>query len=228
MKVRTVIPEILDSLPPDSPDAIRSRRDLRLVNGFMGNYRWIARRMRRLSADLPEIAEWVEVGAGDGELARRFAPEETRALRVSGLDLVPEPRDWPDAWSWRQGDVFEGLGNGGAGPGRLGFVANLFLHHFESDALGRIGEVIERDCCAVVISEPARYRFFEFGNYGFYPFVNSVTRHDGRVSIRAGFRPGELSRDLGLGNDWEIRETVTPFGAYHFLGCRREKRPSRS
>jgi hypothetical protein len=34
---RLVQPEILDTLPPDDPRALRSRRDLRRVNAWMGN-----------------------------------------------------------------------------------------------------------------------------------------------------------------------------------------------
>ena len=41
MKPRVVIPELLDHLPADEPEALRSRRDLRRVNWLMGNERWL-------------------------------------------------------------------------------------------------------------------------------------------------------------------------------------------
>ncbi|MEM6280014.1 MAG: hypothetical protein AAF733_11080, partial [Verrucomicrobiota bacterium] len=63
MKKRLVIPEILDSLSHEDPAAQRSRRDLRLVNVLMGNYRWILERMRSSG-----VQEWIEVGAGSGKL----------------------------------------------------------------------------------------------------------------------------------------------------------------
>ena len=34
---RRVIAELLDELPPDDPRALRSRRDLRLINRIMGH-----------------------------------------------------------------------------------------------------------------------------------------------------------------------------------------------
>ena len=40
---RTLTPELLDSLPSQHPDALRSRRDLRWINFAMGNHRWFAR-----------------------------------------------------------------------------------------------------------------------------------------------------------------------------------------
>ena len=45
---REVEPEILDGLPAGHPDAIRSRRDLRLVNALMGNQRWILKQLHRM------------------------------------------------------------------------------------------------------------------------------------------------------------------------------------
>ena len=49
MKHRLLVPEILDGLPPEDPEARRSRRDLRRINFLMGNERWIARQVRELA-----------------------------------------------------------------------------------------------------------------------------------------------------------------------------------
>jgi len=64
MDQRVVIPELLDHLPADDPEALRSRRDLRRINFLMGNERWICRSVCRF----PEEANRgiVEIGAGDG------------------------------------------------------------------------------------------------------------------------------------------------------------------
>lgn len=192
----------------------------------MGNYRWIGRCLRRARGK--GISEWIEAGAGDGALARCFSPSERESFPVTGFDLVPRPAEWPEQWSWRQGDVFEQLGEEDREKGSLGLVAILFLHHFEDDALGKLGDVIERECSCVLFSEPARYRFFSLAAIGFYPFINAVTRHDMRVSIGAGFRKGELPEALRLGEEWEIRESVTIFGAYRMEAWRRKDRESRS
>ena len=73
---RVVEPEILDELSGDDPRALRSRRDLRLINFLMGNERWILKQVR--SAD-----SMVELGAGDGSLTRKL----TKYGSVTGLDL---------------------------------------------------------------------------------------------------------------------------------------------
>ena len=97
-----------------------------------------------------------------------------------------------------------------------GLIANLFLHHFESPALKRLGQIVQERFARIIVSEPARFPIFHRLSYAFFPFVNEVTRHDMQVSIGAGFRPGELKAALGLGSEWQNRESVTPLGAYRF------------
>jgi hypothetical protein len=61
--LRTLQPELLDSLPSDHPDARHSRRDLRVINRLMGNHRWFARTLPPL-VRAGEHA--LELGAGNG------------------------------------------------------------------------------------------------------------------------------------------------------------------
>ena len=86
---RTIQPELLDTLPPENPDALHSRRDLRLINTFMGNHRWLERALKRNARADERI---LEIGAGTGELARRLrsaglAAECTRIEREDGHAL---------------------------------------------------------------------------------------------------------------------------------------------
>ena len=43
---RIIEPELLDTLPPDDPRAVRSRRDLRRVNAWMRNHAIMARALQ--------------------------------------------------------------------------------------------------------------------------------------------------------------------------------------
>ena len=45
---RTLEPELLDALPPDHPDALHNRRDLRVINQIVGSHRWLKKTLRRL------------------------------------------------------------------------------------------------------------------------------------------------------------------------------------
>ena len=197
------MPEILDELAGDDPRALRSRRDLRLINFLMGNERWILRQ-------LAEGDSVVELGAGAGDLTRKLAGKG----QVTGLDLQEAPDGLESQWV--AGDLFQTLIDVEGGV----VVANLILHHFLDEDLGRLGELLKtRD--RLVIVEPWRSRIALAEGYTLFPIVNDVTRHDMMVSIRAGFRRGELAKLLNLGDEWEWREEVSLLGGIRVLAWRR-------
>ncbi len=68
---RVIEPEIMDGLDPDHPMAIRSRRDLRMINFLMGNERWIRAQVSKNRATAAKGI--VELGAGGGELLGSLA-----------------------------------------------------------------------------------------------------------------------------------------------------------
>jgi hypothetical protein len=213
---RVVVPEILDGLPHDDPDAIASRRDLRRVNAVMGNPRWIFRQVREHAA----IARRgiTEIGAGDGGLASRMA----RAFpdtRVTAIDLAPAPDGaLPANLEWRQGDLFESVE---AHPQGGLLVACLILHHFETPELQRLGREFLPRFDALAIVEPDRRPLAHFLGRLAWPFINRVTRHDMHVSIDAGFAGGELAAILGLHPQvWRIQETRTLTGARRFFATK--------
>ena len=85
---REVRPELLDSLPGDDPEAVRSRRDLRLINFLMGNERWILRHV--------DEGAVIELGAGSGDLTRRLA----KRGQVTGLDFQEKPDGMEGEWNF--------------------------------------------------------------------------------------------------------------------------------
>jgi len=213
VKDRVIAPEILDHLAWDDPEAVRARRDLRFINGMMGNERWICRAIvSRPQVAARGIVEW---GAGDGSLAAKLARLLPEAA-VSAWDLAPRPSGLDARVAWRQGDILKAEAVGGGGI----LVANLFLHHFEAGALRALG----RRCSAfdmLVVCEPDRCRRAEWLSYVLWPCIGRVTRHDMPVSIRAGFAAGELPALLGLGaEDWRVREWSTWRGARRIVACR--------
>lgn len=197
-----VTPEILDELPAEDVRALRSRRDLRVINGLMGNERWIESRVGGQEGEI------VELGAGSGELCRRLW-EQGHA--VVGMDLQARPPGLEDGIRWKRGNFFEHL----AGEEAEVVVGSLILHHFEGEELRRLGEELggRRE---LIFAEPFRSRISLLEGYALFPVVNAVTRHDMIVSIRAGFRRGELAGLLGLGEDWVVEERVTVRGALWF------------
>ena len=212
MKNRIVEPEMLDHLPHDDPAARRSRADLQRINFLMGNERWALRTLRRI----PRAAARgiCEFGAGDGalvaEIARRF-PDD----KVAACDLAPRPPGLDAHIDWHSGDIFQH-----APPDGGVLVANLFLHHFEGEALLRLGQLCE-GFEVLVFNEPDRTRLAAFLGILLHPLVNHVTRNDMHISIRAGFRHGEIVELLGLDPArWRIEETSTWRGARRVIAWR--------
>src|SRR5581483_8821352 len=179
---RILEPELLDSLPPDHPDALHNRRDLRLTNRIAGTHRWFGRVLPPLL--LPGDRA-LELGAGTGELGCALA---RRGLRVDGLDLWPRPADWPAGARWHRADLrsFDGYGDYAV------VMGNLILHQFSEAELAGLGAAV-RGARAIVACEPARTRVSQvlFRVLGPLLGANRVTLHDARVSIAAGFRGDE-------------------------------------
>ena len=208
---RIIKPELLDELPPEDPRAIRSRRDLRRVNAWMGNHAIMA---TALAQHFPRAPKRItELGAGDGHFLLRIAekinwqnPDATlldRQSIVAGGTLAGfVRRGWraeavaADAFAWLQGGNSSDI-----------IIANLFLHHFENDRLAQLFQGISERVRLFVAVEPHRFAL---------PFLcsqllrligcNAVTRHDAAVSIRAGFVGSEISALWPDKSNWQMEE----------------------
>jgi hypothetical protein len=211
---RCVEPELLDTLPASDPAAQRSRRELRLINAIMGNHRWLANEVR---CGIQPGWRVLELGAGDGTLsARIFANGICEPRQFTGMDLIPRPAAWPADATWLEGDVFKT-----ALPDAEIVVTNLFLHHFESAVLARLGARLPASCRIFLANEPARRRLHlaQGAMLSMLALLSRVTRHDMSASIRAGFLGDELPRALEIGN-WKCESFATFLGAYRLRAVR--------
>ncbi len=212
-----LVPELLDSLPHDHPDARASRRDLRRLNALMGNFRWLDRTLRQQALPGMRI---VELGAGDGGFGSWFLRRNPdRAALYGAVDFMPRPDSWPGDAAWTSGDLF----SAGAAAVQAAdvVVANLFLHHFEGGALARLGALCQR-ARALVFCEPARHERHVWQGRLIFPLLNRVTRHDLVVSVRAGFLDDELPCALHLGPEWKWSVSLGWLGAYRLVASRED------
>ena len=211
---RSVEPEILDGLTEGSPDARAARRDLRIINLLTGSQTWIIARMR----ERRRAGEGVlELGAGAGELGAALGEIATN---LAGLDTIGRPSGWPQSAAWIQADVLS-FDNWACHPVVLG---NLFFHHFKTDQLGMIGAHLNRHARLVIANEPYRGRLAQQLLSLLCPLIRAhfVTRHDGRVSIAAGFRQDELPLLLQLDpSSWRWSVNKTPLGMIRMVAERR-------
>ena len=209
---RVLVTELLDSLSPEDPRAIRSRKDLSWIDLFLGNSRWIVGQLERQN---PAPARIVEIGAGEGALCRKINASLPSAT-VTGLDLIGRPGDLPATIQWRSGDFFETLPHCEADV----CVGSLILHHFSDGALRDLGTRLHSFRC-IAFCEPLRSRLPLALSALSSVFMGEVTRHDMPVSIWAGFRPGELPALLGLDSkNWELSESCHWRGSLRLIASR--------
>lgn len=196
MFARRVEPEWLDTLAPDDPRAIASRRDLARLNVVMRQAAMLAARLRRLAP--PPVL--VDLGSGDGRfllsVARRLPWRNVTAIILDRQDIVSaQTRQGFAALGWRcevrPGDIFETLDGIAGGI----ITANLFLHHFQDDALARLLALCAARADAFIACEPRRGGLALAASHlvGLLG-CNDVTRHDAVASVRAGFAGNDLTR----------------------------------
>lgn len=199
--MRKLTPELLDHLPPHAPGVARSRRDLKRINFIMGNDRWI---LRHLPTETPSITE---IGAGEGHLLTAISRKHPH-IPLTAYDLAPRPRNLPPSIQWNQADL---LTQPPPPPGGT-LIANLFLHHLTDTQLTTLTHWISH-FDTILTSEPYRAKIPLLLGKLATPLIHPITRHDMRVSIEAGFRPGELPTALSLETlHFRHRETTSPRG----------------
>jgi hypothetical protein len=209
LDARCCAPELLDALAPASAEARASRRELRRLNALMGNFRWFERQLR---PHCRTAARAIEIGAGDGALARHLIS----LLCVDGLDRTTRPADFPVLHRWHQLDALA-FRDWQDYPIVLG---NLVWHHFADGELHRLGTALAPHVQLILACEPHRSAWARwlFRVSARLLRLSLVTRHDGTVSIAAGFRRDELPRRLGLdARHWRCRVTLTARGAYRLV-----------
>lgn len=225
---RVVEPELIDALPPTDPLAIRSRRDLRRVNAWMGNPKIMARALRQAFPRNPP-GRIAEIGAGDGELLLCVARLlNWRSLNVTLVDrqdiLKSDTRARFKQMGCEvqpvKGDVFDWLQKPPAGTDVI--AANLFLHHFTDEQLRELFRAAAKTAPAFIAVEPRRTApCLFFSRLLWFIGCNRVTRHDAVVSVRAGFAGSELSALWPASADWNLTEQPARFASHLFVAQRK-------
>jgi hypothetical protein len=228
---RIVLPELLDVLPPQDQSALRSRRDLRRLNAWMGHPRVMARVLQKnlMHQDARQI---VELGAGDGHfllsVARRLRGQwpGAKATLVDRLDVLdPQTREHFNQLGWNVhaeiAEATEWLRK--TSPETTGAViSNLFFHQFQTEQLAELLRLAARSSRMVVALEPRRSWVPRLcGRLLWVIGCGPVTCHDGRISIRAGFAGSELSALWPDKKNWELVER--PVGLFSHLFIARRK-----
>lgn len=230
---RLVEPELLDALPPHDRRALRTRRDLRRVNAWMGHPQIMARALQRTLHHRSRGPRLIELGAGDGHFLFTVARRLQRhwpgadAILVDRLDVLnPRMRDGLGRLGWRVraeiADVSEWLRQSPPNAADA-VVSNLFLHQFTAEQLVELFRMMARSAGVVIALEPRRSWLSRLCG----PFLGVigcgfVTRHDGRISIRAGFAGRELSALWPDRERWTLLERPAGLFSHLFIARRKD------
>jgi hypothetical protein len=171
------------------------------------------------------------LGAGDGtpllRLARRMGPrwESVRAVLVDRRRLLSAETEAEfAALAWRvecvEMDVLEWLGRAGPENSDL-TIASLFLHHFKQEDLRKLLMRAAHQTAVFLACEPRRANL-AFCGASLLRFIgcNGVTRHDAKVSVRAGFAARELSALWPAGDEWRLMERPAGLFCHCFVAQR--------
>jgi hypothetical protein len=228
---RLVLPELLDDLPPRDAAALRSRRELRRINAWMGHPRRMAGVLRQHwpGSRLQPLAE---LGAGDGyfllSVVQRLKPDLGGELTlVDQLDAVdPETRAQFGRLGWRVRVDISGatpwLARAATPPPRA-IISNLFFHQFQDAPLREMLRLAAAASRLVIALEPRRsWLSRRGGNLLWLLGCGPVTRHDARISIHAGFTGAELSALWPDRENWTLTERPAGWCSHLFIAKRKD------
>ncbi len=198
LRRRATEPELLDEGVPEA-EALKSLRDLRRVNRWLGGRRALRRALRPF---LTPGARLLDVGCGSADMPAWLAGRDPRPGLVVGLDRqLLHVRQAPAVVRPVVGDV-----RALPFPARSFDVvtASLFLHHFDAEeAPAVLRGLFALARGALVVNDLHRAHVPWLFARAVFPFAfeSRVSVEDGLLSIRRAFRPAELReafRQAGL------------------------------
>lgn len=211
MRLRnTTDQEIMDRADADPDQLHRTIRQFRWINFLFSASRSLLREhfFSLMIQDPTRRYTLLDVGAGGCDIAIWAAREaRTRGLKLNITALDNDPRILPVAYraarDYPEIRIFEGnaLDLGQQGPFDFIF-SNHFLHHLDWDEIKIfLRQVLAATRLAFVMNDLKRSRWAYIGCTVFLGLSTrrSFAFHDGRLSIRRGFLPGEL-RDFTTRN----------------------------
>jgi len=191
----------------------RADADLNQLHRAIRQFQWInvlfsaSRRLLRehffpmMDQDPKRVYTLLDVGAGGCDIAIWAAREaRNRGLKLNITALDNDPRILPIAYravrDWPEIRILEGNALDFSELGSFDFIfSNHFLHHLDWDEIRIfLRQVLARTRLGFVMNDLMRSRMAYLGCTVLLGLSarRSFAFHDGRLSIRRGFLPGEL------------------------------------
>jgi len=197
--------ERMDEPGQDPAELGRSLADLRGVNRWLGGYRVVLHHLGRLAARHPRPAYRVlDVATGSADIPLRvaaWARSRGTRMEIVATDLHPTTLDWARRHAAGDADVRVEPADALHLPyddGAFDFVlCSTAFHHFDAreQLLRVLGEMDRVARIGGIVNDLRRSRPALLGARLLAATVwraHPVTRHDGPLSVRRAFTPGEL------------------------------------
>jgi len=197
---RVILPEMLDTLRYD--EARENLRDIVKLNQHWGGHSTLRALLRNVVPER-EVFSLLDVGAASGDMGGCIRQWYPGSLVVSLDSIAHHLNDCPQPKL--AGDAFA-----------LPFAArsfdyvfcSLFLHHFSDtqviQLLRNFGEVARKAVLVIDLERHPLPYYFLAWSQGLYRW-DPITLHDGRISVEAAFRAGELETLAGQAGLREIK-----------------------
>ena len=175
----------------------------------------------------------MEIGAGDGtlmaRLAESLAPTWRNKAEVWLLDrepaIRPETLERIQRAGWSPRVVKADLHHWCREPEPRCVdvtLANLFLHHFSEAELSNIFASLSARTSHFIAVEPRRWKPAIISiRFLWLLGCNEVTRHDARLSVRAGFNHNELSQCWPADSPFNLSERPAGHASHLFVAASR-------
>jgi hypothetical protein len=203
LRTRIIRPELMDDAP--EADVVPCLRDLVRINRRLGGHGVLLRMLDSVVRPADEFT-LLDVGAATGDTAAAIAGS------FPGASVISLDRDLFHVSGGRGTRV---CADGFRLPFRsraVDFVfCSLFLHHFEDERVVEFFREAARVAGRAVLVSDLERRLAPFM---FLPATRwlfrwcDLTIHDGRISVAAGFRSGELLRLANRAGLGEARERI--------------------
>jgi ubiquinone/menaquinone biosynthesis C-methylase UbiE len=202
--IRSNEPERIDT-GDYTPDEYRTfLGEIAFINRYFGDKRALEKTLLSEieSSDLREFSV-LDVGCGSGELLRiiaDFAAATERSARLTGLDLNPISSTTTKELSQDFASIATVQGDAMRLPfddGAFDFaISSLFFHHLTDpqivEVLREMSRVSRRGVVVIDLHrDPVAYVGYKLLCVVFR--ISELVRHDGSLSIKKGFKRGELS-----------------------------------
>lgn len=213
--------ELMDDPGVDREALATSLKFIRRVNRYLGGRRAVMGHLEKWSAGWKkgEVVTILDVATGSADIPLailNWGRVRGFDVRVVGLDLHPTTLELAQEHaraSWKLAE-----------PPRLEFVrgdalalplgdravdyviCSMFLHHLRgADAKRVVGEMVRVARRGVIVNDLLRTWFARAGIFCLTVFADRVDKHDARVSVKKGWRRGEV----------EAWREGAPWLAYH-------------